>query len=124
MSTTEKQLTETRLISGTFLGIDHWSDLEGARFQAEIRSLTEEHWRRMVADMAGIGIDTLVFQQGACSRDGWGRGKAYYRSRRRPRFDWIKGDTYGAIVDEATRRKMTVFHGIGDLYSPEPYHHT
>ena len=113
-----------RFITGTFLGIDHFSDSEAARFQADIRSLTEDHWRRMVADMAEIGIDTLVFQQCSCSRGGWGKGKAYYRSKRRPRFEWMKGDTFGAVVDEATRRGMKIFYGIGDMYSPEPYLHT
>lgn len=116
--------THARLISGTFLGIDHWSDSEGARFQAALRSLDEDGWRRMVRDMAGIGIDTLVFQQSTCSRDGWGKGHAYYRSRTRKRFDWIRGDTYGAVVAEATRLGMTIIYGIGDMYSPEPYRHT
>ncbi len=114
----------TRLITGTFIGIDHWSDEEGARFQADIRSLDEDGWRRMVRDMGAIGIDTLVFQQSVCSRDGWGRGRAYYRSRKRPRFDWLRGDPYGAVVDEATRLGMTVIYGIGDMHSPEPYRHT
>ncbi len=113
----------SRLISGAFLGIDHWSDTEGRRFQQEIRSLTEDHWRRMVGDMNAIGLDTLVFQQSVCSREGWGRGRAYYRSPSRPRFDWMRGDTYGAVVDEATRLGMTIFYGIGDMYSPEPYRH-
>lgn len=113
-----------RLITGTFIGIDHWHDAEGARFQDDIRALTEDHWRQMVRDMAAIGIDTLVFQQCVCSRDGWGQGKAYYRSRRRPLFAWIKGDTFGAVVDEATRLGMRIFYGIGDMFSPEPYRHT
>ena len=112
---------DTHLITGTFLGIDHWSDAEGARFQAELRALDEDGWRRMVRDMAAIGVDTLVFQQSACSRDGWGNGRAYYPSKARKRFDWIQGDTYGAVVDEATRLGMTVYYGIGDMYSPEPY---
>jgi hypothetical protein len=114
----------TRLISGTFLGLDHWSDREGARFQAAIRSLTEDHWRQMVRDMAALGLDTLVFQQCVCSRDGWGRGRAYYRSPTRPRFDWMRGDTFGAVVDEATRLGMTLFYGLGDMFSPDPYRHT
>lgn len=117
-------MRSSRLISGTFLGIDHWSDSEAARFQQDLRSLDEDGWRRMVRDMAGIGIDTLVFQQSTCSRDGWGNGRAYYKSKKRKRFDWIKGDTYGAVVDEATRLGMTMIYGIGDMYSPEPYRNT
>ena len=51
---------DTRLISGTFLQLDHWDDREGERFQRELRSLTPDHWRQMLHDMAAIGIDTLV----------------------------------------------------------------
>jgi hypothetical protein len=116
-------IAPTRLITGTFLGIDHWSDGEAARFQAELRTLTEDHWRQLVRDMHGIGIDTLVFQQCSCSRDGWGKGRAYYRSKARLRFDWMRGDTFGAVVSEATALGMTVFYGAGDMYSPEPYRH-
>ena len=54
------QPSATRLITGTFLGIDHWSDQEGARFQQEIRRLGEAGWQRMVQDMHGIGIDTQL----------------------------------------------------------------
>jgi hypothetical protein len=117
-------VSTSRLISGTFLGIDHWSDSEGSRFQEALRSLTEDGWRRMVRDMAAIGIDCLVFQQCSCSRDGWGQGKAYFRSKARPRFEWMKGDTFGAVVDEGTRLGMAIIYGVGDMYSPEPYEHT
>ncbi len=116
--------SSTRLISGTFLGIDHWSDKEGSRFQEDIRRMSEEHWRQMVRDMHAIGIDTLVFQQCSCSRDGWGKGCAYYCSTRRPRFAWMKGDPFGAVVAEATSLGMTVFYGLGDMYSPDPYRYT
>lgn len=117
-------IRSSRLITGTFLGIDHWSHSEAGRFQQDIQALDEDDWRRMIRDMAGIGIDTLVFQQSTCSRDGWGKGSAYYASKTRPRFDWMKGDTYGAVVDEATRLGMTIIYGIGDMYSPEPYRNT
>ena len=114
----------SRLISGTFVGIDHWSDSEAARFQADLRRLDEAGWRRMVRDMSGIGIDTLIIQQSVCSREGWGAGRAYYSSRTRKRFDWLRGDPYGALVDEATGLGMTIYYGIGDMYSPEPYRNT
>lgn len=117
-------MSDTRLISGTFLGIDHWSDREGARFQADLRRMTEEHWRQAVRDMGAIGIDTLVFQQCTCSRDGWGKGRAYYRGGKRACFDWMQGDPFGAVVAEATRLGMTLFYGVGDMYSPDPYRHT
>lgn len=117
-------VSPSRLITGAFLGIDHWSDIEAGRFQEDIRKLNEDGWRLMVRDMHSIGVDTLVFQQSTCSRDGWGSGKAYYNSPSRPKFDWIKGDTFGAVVYEATRLGMKIIYGVGDMYSLEPYRHT
>ena len=70
--------SDTRLISGTFLQLDHWDDREGERFQRELRSLTPDHWRQMLHDMAAIGIDTLVFQQAADARGGLDDVRVYY----------------------------------------------
>ena len=59
-----------RLISGSFVQLDHWDDREGSRFQQELRALSPDHWRQMLQDMAAVGIDTLVFQQGIDARNG------------------------------------------------------
>lgn len=67
----------TRLITGTFLQLDHWDDQEGRRFQEQLRSLTPDHWRQMLHDMAAIGIDTLIFQQGTDAREGVENTRAY-----------------------------------------------
>ena len=111
----------TRLISGTFMQMDHWSDTEGARFQQEIRSLNEDHWRQMVRDMAAIGIDTLVFQQCVDNRTGWENTFSYYQSKKWKKLEWIKGDTFGAAVDEAGRLGMKIIYGIGTMYTKDPY---
>lgn len=113
--------TNTRLISGTFLQLDHWSDSEGARFQQEMRMLTEDHWRRMLRDMAAIGIDTLVMQQCVDNRTGWENTRSYYNSKLWKKLDWIPGDPFGAIVDEADRLGMKIIYGIGSMYSKDPY---
>ncbi len=114
----------TRLISGTFLGIDHFSEEEAPRFQTDIRSLTEDHWRQMIRDMYAIDIDTLVFQQCMTTRDREGAPRAYYNSPSRPGYAWQNGDTFGAVVDEATELGMTIYYGIGDMASSDVYLHT
>jgi hypothetical protein len=116
-------LNPSRLISGTFLGIDHFSDEEATRFQADLRSLDEAQWARMIDDMHGIGIDTLIFQQCATRREGGDRPTAYYPSPTRPRMRWQKGDTFGAVVRRATQLGMKIFYGIGDMAGPESYLH-
>ena len=121
---TESTSKNTRLISGTFMQLDHWSDSEGARFQREMRLLNEDHWRQMIHDMAAIGIDTLVFQQCVDNRTGWENTFSYYPSKKWKKLEWIKGDTFGAVVDEAGKLGMKIIYGIGTMYTKDPYHFT
>jgi hypothetical protein len=111
----------TRLISGTWLGIDHFSDGEAVRFQDDIRALTEDQWRSMIDDMHAIGIDTLIFQQCATWREGGDKPTAYYPSPTRPRMRWMKGDTFGAVVDRATELGMKIYYGCGAMDGPGIY---
>jgi len=115
-----------RLITGSFIQLDHWDDREGARFQQELRSLSPDHWRQLVRDMAAIGIDTLIFQQGADARNGFDDTRAYYPSRHWPLPEWMraKPSLYDEVVDEADRLGMTVIHGIYAMHWPDPYHQT
>ena len=115
------QSNNTRLISGTFIQLDHWSDSEGARFQQEIRMLTEDHWRQMLHDMAAIGIDTLVFQQSVDNRTGWKNTRSYYNSKTWKKLDWLRGDPFGAVVNEAGKLGMKIIYGIGSMYTKNPY---
>lgn len=131
-----ERINNNRLISGTFMQLDHFHDVEGARFNQELRSLTEDHWRQMLHDMAAIGIDTLVFQQcidcrhggphpqcGAKARTktGWDEPKTYYNSKKWKKLEWIKGDPFGAVVDEADKLGMKIIYGIGTMYTKDPY---
>ena len=99
-----------RLISGSFVQLDHWDDREGSRFQQELRALSPDHWRQMLQDMAGIGIDTLVFQQGIDARNGMDDIRAYYPSGHWRVPDWMRGKPllYSEIVDEAERDRKSV----------------
>ncbi len=111
-----------RLITGTFAQLDHWSDLEGVRFQEQLRAMDPDGWRRMLGDMARIGIDTVVFQQCIDARNGANDIRAYYPSRRWSAPEWLKpkAGMYGEIVDEADRLGMTVIHGIYAMFCPDP----
>ena len=114
--------SDTRLISGTFLQLDHWDDREGERFQRELRSLTPDHWRQMLHDMAAIGIDTLVFQQAADARGGLDDVRVYYPGSSLPVPEWMKGkpDLYTEVVDEADRLGMKIFHAVYGMHLPNP----
>ncbi|MDD3155518.1 MAG: DUF4434 domain-containing protein [Victivallaceae bacterium] len=116
----------TRLITGTFLQLDHWDDREGARFQQELRSLNPDHWRQMLHDMAAIGIDTLVFQQSADARNGLNDVRFYHPGGSRPVPDWMKDkeNLYSEVIDEADRLGMKVFHALYGMYLPSPAEQT
>lgn len=113
----------TRLISGTFFQIDHWSDSESVRFQDDLRALDECQWVRMVHDMYAIGIDTLVYQQCVDGRPGWDRTQAYFKSKTRPLLPWIKGDPMTAVADTCDELGMKIIYGIGTMYTKDPYLH-
>lgn len=113
----------TRLITGTFVELDHWDDQEGVRFQQELRSLNPDHWRQMVRDMAGIGIDTLVLQQCADARRGMDDIRAYYPNSKWPLPDWMKEKPFllDEMVDEADQLNMTVIFAVYAMHWPDPY---
>ena len=114
-------MNDTRLISGTFMQLDHWDDTEGTFFSENMRSMTPDQYRMMIRDMASIGIDTLVFQQSLDARTG--ETFAYYKSKHWKMPEWLrkKGDLYGEIVDEANRLGMKIYHGIYGMFCPDPY---
>ena len=105
-----------RLISGTFFEIDHFSDTEGARYQADIRKLDESQWVQVVHDMHAIGIDTLVYQQCVDCRHGWDNTFSYYKSQARPMLPWIQGDPMSAIADACDELGMKIIYGIGTMH--------
>ena len=110
-----------RLISGTFIQPDHWCDLEGERFQKELRAMSPEHWEQMLEDMSNIGIDTLIFQQGVDCRKGWDNPQAYYPSKYWKSPKWLHADNYSAIVDAADKIGMKIYHSIGTMFTKDPY---
>ncbi|HQP98560.1 MAG TPA: DUF4434 domain-containing protein [bacterium] len=119
-------IRSTRRIDGAWAGIYHWSEKEGARWNDEIRQMTDEQWRGIVRGMHEIGWDTIVIQEvfrnqvyegkHHIEQDGY-QGKAFYPSRLYPgRMDTAAKDPVEAILCEADALGMNVFLGLG-LYA-------
>ncbi len=97
-------------ITGSFFDLQHVNIWDAAYWTDKCRYWDEENWRALVADMHGIGIDTLICTGGAL----WGR----------PMFTGYE-DTVGlplqmgcedpltVCVDEADRLGMGIYLGIG-----------
>lgn len=114
---------DSRLISGSFIQFDHWDDGEAGFFQDSLRSLTVDHWRQTLQDMANIGIDTLVFQQAVDARNGVNDIRAYYPSKywKVPDFMKLKTNLYDEVIDEADKLGMKVYHSIYAMHLFDPY---
>ncbi len=113
------------LITGTFVQLDHWDDKEGLYFSEDMRKLTGDDWRRMLHDMAEIGIDTLIFQQSIDARNGRNDLRSYYKSAYFPIVDFLKGREflYREIIEEADVLNMKVYHALYGMPPgmPDPY---
>ncbi len=114
-------MQSSNFITGSFIQIDHWSDSEGARFQADLRQFDCDDWCESIDDMADLGMDTIIFQQCVDNRTGWDDTRSYYPSKTRKRPDWMRGDLFSAVVRHATERGMKIIYGVGTMYSKNPY---
>lgn len=115
-----------RLITGSWMSIVHWSDVEAKYWQDEIRAFTDDDWRALVRDMNSIGMDTLVIQEVVrnqmyagkhdIERQGY-HGQAFYPSKlHRNRMDMTAVNPIEAILSQADALDMKVFPGVG-LYA-------
>jgi hypothetical protein len=113
----------TRTIDGAWIGIVHWSEEEGSHWNADIRKLTEDDWRRQIVAMHNLGMDTVVIQEVFRNEAYYGdnkiacagyHGLAYYPSALFPgRVSMTSRDPIEAILSEADRLNMNVFLGVG-----------
>lgn len=98
------------LLTGSFFDLVHVNPFDAAYWTDTCRFWGEANWRALIADMNGIGIDTAIC--GSCAY--WGRPIF-------PRYEKTVGlplkmgcpDPLAVIVDEADRRGMKLFFGIG-----------
>ena len=116
----------TKKAGGAFVGICHWSEVEGKHWNDDIRKLTDEDWRMMVRSMHRLGMDIIVIQELFRNEEYVGKhtmtadtypGKAYYDSGLYGgRVQITAEDPVEAIFSEADRLGMHVLPGIG-LYA-------
>lgn len=110
-------------IDGAWIGLYHWSDLEGKHWNDDIRKLTAEDWRGVVRSMHEVGMDVIVIQelfrnqfyvgQHDITADSFD-GRAFYPSALyQGRMDVACDDPLEAIMSEADRLGMNVLPGIG-----------
>lgn len=119
----DSDVRSTRTIGGAFIGICHWSEVEGKHWNSDIRQLTDEDWREMVRSMHRLGMDIIVVQELFRNEEYVGKhsttletytGKAYYDSDiYKARMDIRASDPLEAIMSEADRLGMHVLPGIG-----------
>lgn len=113
-------------IDGAWISFVHWSDVEGQRWNSEIKKMTDEQWKEMVRAMHEIGMNIIVVQE-VCRNEQYVRkhnketqgykGKAFYPSKIYPRYKDLKAeDPLEAVLSEADRLQMYVFIGVG-LYA-------
>jgi hypothetical protein len=116
-------IRSTKTIDGAWVGIAHWSDVEGRHWNSTIRQLTEADWRQQIHGMHDLGMDLVVIQETFRNEQYYGRnniasagykGLAYYPSGLFPgRAKILAHDPIEAILSEADRLHMNVFLGVG-----------
>ena len=113
----------TETIGGAWVDIVHWSNAEGRYYNAALRKLTCDEWRRQIRGMHGIGMDIAVVQEVFLNNKYYGKntiattgyhGQAFYPSAMFPgRVRIACQDPLEAILAEADSLHMGVFLGVG-----------
>lgn len=120
----------TLRLGGAWVGLLHWSDAEGAYWNAELGRFTEADWREHIRGMHAIGLDTVIIQETWRNHVWYGEhyhqmtaanyretyaGRAFYPSSLWPgRMNLPCADPLEAILDEADRLDMQVLLGLGN----------
>lgn len=102
-------MSSTRpIITGSWLDFHHPNFREGDYWNETTRRFTAQDWDGKVAEMAGLGMDTLVLLSVAL------RGAAFYPSRHfERRWDLVCVDPIEALLAAANRHGMKVYIGVG-----------
>lgn len=115
----------TGRIGGAWVGLYHWSETEGAPWNAELKKMTAEQWKELVRAMHEVGMNIIVLQEVFRHEATVGQhnltvqtypGKAFYPSKLYPgRVPIATEDPIQAILSEADRLGMHVFVGVGSF---------
>lgn len=115
----------TRLLDGAFVDIVHWSESEAQKYNADLKTATDEDWIQQIEAMHRIGLNTVVVQnlfhcnayvnQHGMTVETY-EGKGFYPSRLFPdRVPIQAQDPIESILITADRLKMNVFLGVGNF---------
>lgn len=127
------EFRSTQTIDGAWAGIYHWSEIEGKHWNPDIKKLTDDQWKTMVAGMDQLNMNMIVIQE-VFRKDAYAGkndltvenydGKAFYPSDLYPgRVDITAEDPIEAILAAADSLNMNVWMGVGLFawfdFSPE-----
>lgn len=100
-----------RPLGGCWLDFFHWPE-EGRYFSDGLRRMSGEDWRRVVFEMADLGMTFAVLTASAVVRPG--REEAYFRTDLLPfPEDYLCPDPIGEVLSAADERNMRVFVSCG-----------
>lgn len=113
----------TGKIDGAWFSIVHWSETEGRYMNRDLERLTDSGWRAQVRGLHRLAMNVIVIEEvfrntaypfkHNMERDGY-PGRAYYNSKLYPaRMKLAARDPIASILDEAGRRGIHVFLGVG-----------
>lgn len=123
MTVLDASVRTTGRIGGAWVGLYHWSETEGAPWNAELAQMTDEQWKELVRAMHEVGMNIVVLQEVFRHEAYVGQhdvtvenypGLAFYPSELYPgRVPIAAHDPIEAILSEADRLGMHVFLGVG-----------
>ena len=116
-------VTSTTVIDGLWISIYHWSEFEGQLFNAELRNLSDEDWKKQIYDMNEVGIKGVLIQnvficneyvnQHSMTIESY-KGKSFYPSKLyQERMNIKAQNPISAILEAASECNMHVFLGVG-----------
>ena len=121
----DSDIRSTRTIDGAYMGITHWSDLEGKNWNPAQRKMTDAQWREMICSMHKLGMDIIVIQDMFHCKNRAARhndtvesypGLAYYPSDLYPgRMEMAAVHPVEVIFSVADSLGMKVLPGIGNF---------
>lgn len=121
----DSKTRSTGRIGGAWLGFYHWSETEGAPWNAELKKMTDEQWKELVRAMHEAGMNIIVLQELFRNEAKVGEhnmtvetypGKAFYPTDLYPeRVAIAANDPVDAVLSEADRLGMHVFVGVGSF---------
>ncbi len=117
------EMRSTQTIDGAWAGIYHWSEVEGKHWNSDIRTLSDDQWKKMVEGMNKLNMNMIVIQEVFRNDAYAGKhdltpenypGKAFYPSALySERMDIAAHDPVEAILSAADSLNMNVWMGVG-----------